>query len=745
MANGFQATKVATKIANTDYILETGKMANQAHGSVWVQSGDTVVLVTAVTQPLERDIDFMPLVVDYQEMSYASGRIPGSYFRREIGRPSERETLVSRLIDRPIRPLFPDGFSDEVQIIATVLSADPNNDPDVLAITGASAALHISKIPFSGPIAGGRVAYVESKFILNPSLDELEYSELNLVLAASKEAVVMVEGSAKFASEELVAKAIAWGHEQLQPLLKLQEELRDKAGQPKMAVTPPIQDQEIKDFVQEHYSTKLSQVLKIAGKIERKENKAQLKEQLVQDMEQHFPERPEAKKLAFNYLKELEKTLVRQKIKNEQIRIDGRKLDQVREISIDIGLLPRSHGSALFARGETKALGVATLGGSRDEQHVETLSGEQSKRFMLHYNFPPYCVGEVKMLRGPARREIGHGALAERSLLPVLPSEEEFPFTIRIVSEVMESNGSSSMATVCAGSLALMDAGVPITAPVAGIAMGLIKEGDSFFILTDILGDEDHLGDMDFKTAGTAQGITGIQMDIKIAGIPIEIINQALERAKAARTVILEKMNTIIAEPRSKLSKHAPKLEKIKVDPARIKDVIGPGGKNIKAITKASGASIDIDDSGEIAIFAPDSDALKTAVEMILFYDQKPELGKDYLGTIKTIKDFGVFVEILPGVEGMVHVSQFDINRINNLQEHCQIGDEIKVKVIEIDPVNGKIKLSRKAVLMEEQGKTFKYPEPRQGGRRDNRFRPNSHSNGPRRHSNGPQRSKHKN
>ena len=718
-------TRLKTEIDSRDYLIDSGKMARQAHGDIWIQSGDTVVLVTAVTQTLTRDIDFLPLVVDYQEMSYASGRIPGSYFRREIGRPSERETLVSRLIDRPIRPLFPSGFFQEIQVIATVLSADPDYDPDVLAITGASAALHISKIPFQGPIAGARVGYVDERFILNPTQEELKRSLINIVMAGSQDAVVMVEGESHFASEELLAEALSFGHEKMQPLIDLQHELRGLSGKPKIEVKEPEQDAELIAAVQEVAAAPLDKALRVLDKIERKEAKSRVKEDVLESLSQRFPEEPERLNKVSALIKDLESDIVRGMIREDQTRIDGRDLTTVRELNMEVGLLPRVHGSALFTRGETKALGVATLGSARDEQRMETLSGEQNKRFMLHYNFPPYCVGEVKMLRGPARREIGHGVLAERSLTPILPSAEDFPFTIRIVSEVMESNGSSSMATVCAGSLALMDAGVPITAPVAGIAMGLIKEQEDYFILTDILGDEDHLGDMDFKVAGTKDGITGIQMDIKISGIPADILGKALIQARTARLHILEQMEAVLPAPRSGLSEHAPQYRSIEVSTDKIKDVIGPGGKHIKAITQETGASIDIDDNGVISVFAPDSKALEHATEMILFYDQKAEVGKDYDGKVKNVKDFGAFVEILPGLEGLVHISQMDIGRVEDINKVVNVGDEMKVKVIEIDERTGKIRLSRKAVLLEEKGETFDLENSgRPSGNRDRRPNP---------------------
>ncbi|MDZ7762596.1 MAG: polyribonucleotide nucleotidyltransferase [Desulfovermiculus sp.] len=739
MKNPFQPTRLTTQINNEPFVIETGRLANQAHGNVWVQCGDTVVLVTAVTQPSDRELDFMPMIVEYQEMSYASGNIPGSYFRREIGRPSERETLVSRLIDRPIRPLFPEGFRQEVQIMATVLSADPKYDPDVLAITGASAAMHLSKIPFNGPIAGARVGYVDNEFVLNPSQAEMDFSQINLILAATDDAVVMVEGGADFASEELIAEAIAWGHDQIQPLLKMQHELRKQAGAPKVEVAVPESDPELESVVQDLAAAKLQAALAIPIKAERSDAIKALKDEIKTAVQERFPQEPERLMKVSGLFKDLEGNLVRQMIKEEGTRIDGRDLKTVRDLGIEVGTLPRVHGSSIFSRGETQVLGTVTLGGSQDEQHVETLSGEVSKRFMLHYNFPPYCVGEVKMPRGPSRREIGHGALAERALFPVLPPAEEFPFTVRIVAEVMESNGSSSMATVCAGSLSLMDAGVPITSQVAGIAMGLIQDGDDFYILTDILGDEDHLGDMDFKVAGSQDGITAIQMDIKTSGITSEILKKALYQAREARVHILENMDHILDRPRTDLSEHAPQLKVVEVHPDRIKDVIGPGGKNIRAITKATGASIDIEDSGKISIFAPDQATLQETIDMVMFYDQKAELGKTYAGKVKSIKDFGAFVEILPGVEGMVHISQIDTDRVENIHDYLKLGDELKVKVIEIEENTGKIRLSRKAVLLEEQGKPFTMPSgrgPGGGGKKPGGGPRNQNSRGPR--SSGP-------
>lgn len=612
MTMSFDPIRLETTVGGNAIILETGRLANQADGAVWIQSGGTVVLVTACTQALAEEKGFFPLVVDYQEMSYAAGRIPGSYFRREIGRPSEREVLVCRLIDRPCRPLFPKGFRDEVQIIATVLSADGQVEPDVLALTAASTALHISKIPFHGPIAGGRVGYIDGQFVLNPTVPMINAGAvLNLTFAASRDAVVMVEGGGRFVSEDLLADALEWGHKAVQPLLDLQEEMREKAGKPKIAFTPPAPNEELEAVVRQAAEAGLKEAFTIKDKMPRRDARRAVKQAVMAAVVEAFPDQPTYKMKAGEVLEAMEKKLLRALIKETGIRLDGRDTKSVRPIGIQVGVLPRTHGSTLFARGETKALCVATLGSTGDEQKIETLNGETYKRFMLHYNFPPYCVGEVKMLRGPSRRDIGHGALAERSVLPVLPGPEEFPFTMRVVSQVMESNGSSSMASVCGASLALMDAGVPIKQPVAGIAMGLIKEGDDFLILTDILGDEDAMGDMDFKVAGTADGITGIQMDIKITGIPQAVMRQALNQAKEARLHILGRMAEVLAAPRPELSPLAPQLAVVHINPEKIREVIGPGGKNIKAITAETGASIDIEDTGKISIFARPSNPWK--------------------------------------------------------------------------------------------------------------------------------------
>ena len=726
MSNTVECVKFSAQVGGSEIILETGRLANQADGAVWIQCGGTVVLVTCVTQSLRNEQDFFPLTVDYQEKMYAAGRIPGSFFRREIGRPSERETLCSRLIDRPIRPLFPKGFADEVQILATVLSADQENDPDVLALTGASAALLISPIPFLGPIAGARVGYIDNEFVLNPKSQDMERSQLNLVLAVSRHGVVMVEGSSLFAPEELVGQALDWGFKAIQPLLGLQEELAARTGKAKMKFISPESCTELTEKIKSLAEAELVQAMRIPDKVERKAARKKLAEKVALAVAEdpQFSELPQAQRKAADILMSLGKDLLRARIRDEGLRIDGRDLKTVRPISIETGLLPRTHGSTLFARGETKVLVVATLGSGGDEQKMETIMGEEGKRFMLHYNFPPYSVGEVKPVR-VSRREIGHGALAERALTPVLPSTEEFPYTLRIVSETMESNGSSSMATVCGASLAFMDAGVPIKDAVAGIAMGLIKEEDRFYVLTDILGEEDALGDMDFKIAGTKDGVTAVQMDIKVTGIPAEIMAKALAQAREARLHILGEMNKILDKPRPTLSKYAPQLEVVEVNPDIIRMIIGPGGKNIKAITSTTGASVDIEDSGKVHIFAPSIEALEKAKSMILYYDQKPEVGKNYNAKVKKVLEIGVVVEVLPSVEALVHISQLDTKRVEKASDFAKPGDDMLVKVIEVSP-EGRVRASRAAVILEEQGEAWdpsktQRPPRREGGREGGR------------------------
>jgi polyribonucleotide nucleotidyltransferase len=661
-----------------------------------VRQGDTVVLVAAVKEDrIRAGIDFLPLMVEYQEMSYAAGRIPGGFFRREVGRPSEKETLTSRLIDRPIRPLFPKGYSFETQVIAKVLSWDQENEPDVMAITGASAALHLSSVPFHGPIGAVRVGRVAGQFVINPSKEQLEQSDINLVLAASRDAVVMVEGGANFVSEQDLLEAIALGQEAIQPILDAQDELRRLMGVPKETFDVVEYDGELRDAVRRLALDGMREVMSVADKQERSKRKKELKQRVRDELAAVFPEQEKA---VGGLLEELEKTVVRRMLVEQRYRIDGRRFDEIRPITIDIGILPRTHGSALFQRGETQILAVTTLGSSSDEQKIEALTGETFKSFMLHYNFPPYCVGEVRPLRGPGRRDIGHGALAERAITPILPLNTDFPYTLRVVSEVLESNGSSSMATVCGACLALMDAGVPVRGKVAGIAMGLVKEGDEVVVLSDILGDEDHLGDMDFKVTGNEEGITALQMDIKITGITRGIMQQALEQARAGRLFILEKMTAVIPEPHAELSPYAPRVVSIQINPEKIRDVIGAGGKIIRGIVAETGAKIDIEDSGRIVIMSPDGAACDKAIDRIRGLTQEAEVGQTYKARIVRVMDFGAFAEILPNTEGLIHISQLDHTRVRKVTDVVNEGDEVMVKVIEIDK-DGRIRLSRKALL----------------------------------------------
>jgi polyribonucleotide nucleotidyltransferase len=714
----FPSTCVSASIGGKEILLETGRMANQAEGAAWVQCGDTVVLVTVCSQPLERDMGFFPLTVDYLEKMYAAGRIPGSFFRREIGRPSERETLVSRLIDRPLRPLFPKAFRDEVQVLANVISADQANDSDVLALTGASTALCLSSIPFAGPVAGARIGRINGQFVMNPTIAELKDSELNFIFAATREAVVMVEGEALFVPESVVAEALAWAHKEVQPLIAAQEELIRLAGKPKREL-PPLPDcSAVEAFVLAVAEDDLRAALQLPDKLERRAAKKAVKEKTLAALREEtspFAGDAVAQGAAAGILGDMEKTIVRSRIK-EGVRIDGRDTRSVRPILIETGVLPRAHGSALFARGETKSLVVTTLGSSTDEQRMDSLVGDVTKKFMLHYNFPPYCVGEVKPMR-VSRREIGHGALAEKALRPILPSDDAFPFTLRIVAETMESNGSSSMAAVCGGCLSLMDAGVPVSAPVAGIAMGLIKEGDDFIVLTDILGDEDALGDMDFKIAGTADGLTAVQMDIKIAGISPEIMARALAQAREARLHILDEMTKALPRPRVELSKYAPQHAEVEVNPDVIRLIIGPGGKNIKAITSETGASVDIDDSGKVSIFAPTLEALEKARELVLFYDQKAELGKNYDAKVVKVLEIGCIVELMPNLEALVHVSQLDTARVEHVADFVKPGQHMTVKVIEIS--GDRVRASRKVVLQEAEGIAWNPEETARPPRRE--------------------------
>jgi polyribonucleotide nucleotidyltransferase len=685
---------LTTEINGRILSIETGHVAKQANGAVLVQYGETLVLVTAVsTSDVREGIDFLPLTVDYQEMSYAAGRIPGSFFRREIGRPSEKETLTSRLIDRPLRPLFPKNYFFETQVIATVLSVDQENDPDILALIGASAALQVSDIPFQGPIAGVRVGRVNGELILNPTSSQLQESDINLIVAGTREAVVMVEGGAQMVSEEDLTRAIFYGHQGMQGVLELQQNLARMVGNPKRKVPPAEVPEALREKVRALAGNPLAEALTLAGKLERQ---ARVREILL-DLREEVGEGEDPKQVK-RLFEELERELVRKMIVSERRRIDGRKFDEVRPISCEVARLPRTHGSALFTRGETQVLAVTTLGTSSDEQRIDSLNGETFKSFMLHYNFPPFSVGEARMLRGPGRREIGHGALAERALQRVLPSSDEFPYTIRIVSEVLESNGSSSMATICGSSLSLMDAGVPIKAHLAGVAMGLILEEGQVTILTDILGDEDHSGDMDFKVAGTEDGVTALQMDIKIQGVTEEIMSRALAQAREGRLSILGLMKKTIAQPRTSISDYAPKITTIEINPEKIREVIGPGGKVIRAIVSETGAKIEVEDSGKVIIASPDGKSSERAIAMIKEIVQEVEIGQLYLGKVKKIMDFGAFVEVLPGTEGLVHISQLDNQHVKKVTDVLKEGDEVLVKVLEVDK-QGKIRLSRKAAL----------------------------------------------
>lgn len=677
--------------------IEVGKLAKQADGAALVRYGETVVLVTAVAaKDFKADTDFFPLTVDYQEKTFAAGKIPGGFFKRE-GRPSEKEILTCRLIDRSIRPLFSEGLRCETQVIATVLSADRENDPDVVAMLGASVALHVSDIPFSGPLAGVRIGRIDGKWAMNPTQSQLLESDMEIFLSGSRDAIVMVEGGARMVPEDEILEALFTGHEAIQPLLQIQEEIRRELGKTKRQVPLAQLDTAIVRQVEQLALSKLQQAIEIPEKLERYKQIGEIKGEVVTKMLAEFPQKEKDIKGAFD---ELKRNCFRGLIIQRERRIDGRGLKDIRPISCEVEILPRTHGSALFTRGETQALVVTTLGTASDEQKIDALIGEHYKKFMLHYNFPPFSVGEVKFLRGPSRREIGHGNLAERALLPVLPPEENFPYTIRIVSEVLESNGSTSMATVCGGSLSLMDAGVPVTAPVAGIAMGLIKEGEHVRVLSDILGDEDHLGDMDFKVAGTPTGVTSLQMDIKISGVNRDIMRQALYQAREGRLHILGIMTETLGSHRASVSGHAPRITTLKVRPEKIREIIGPGGKVIRGIIEATGVKMDVEDDGTVTIASIDEAASRKAIEMVQKIAAEAEVGKIYKGTVRKIVDFGAFVEILPGTDGLVHISQLAPERVRRVSDVLKEGDEVMVKVLEIDR-QGKIRLSRKEALEE--------------------------------------------
>lgn len=694
-------TKVELEIKGKSLIIETGRFARQADGSAIVKYGDTVVLATAVAKKEAReDIDFFPLTIDYREKTYAAGIIPGGFFKRE-GRPTEKEVLTSRLIDRPARPLFPDGFLSETQGIISVLSFGTENISDILGIIGMSAAFCISDIPFNGPVGAVRIGILKDSFVVNPDLQEMEECGFTLVAAGTEKAVMMVEGGGIEITESVLLEALGIAHEEIKKVVGLQKQLAALVGKTKRTVIPPQLDEKLMGSVSALSLEKIKQAIIIPDKLLRQEALDNILKDVVEQM--NTGEKDISKDISVIFNK-LEKDLVRNMILEQGIRVDGRKPDEIREISSDVGFLPRAHGSALFVRGETQALAVVTLGTVEDEQRIDALEGQSKKTFMLHYNFPPFSVGEVKFLRSAGRREIGHGVLAERALKEILPPKSEFPYTIRIVSDILESNGSSSMATVCGGSLALMDAGVPIKAPVAGIAMGLIKEGEKTVILTDILGLEDHLGDMDFKITGTEEGITAFQMDVKISDVSKKIMEEALEQAKKGRLHILHKMSEVLEGPREDLATHAPRIFTMKIKPDKIRDVIGTGGKVIRGIIEQTGVKMNVDDDGNINIASVDEASAQKAMDIVKGIVAEAELGKLYMGKVKRIVDFGAFVEILPGTEGLLHISQIAEKRIAKVTDELKEGQEILVKVIEIDKI-GRIRLSKKEAQREQAGK----------------------------------------
>ncbi|MBI2645855.1 MAG: polyribonucleotide nucleotidyltransferase [Deltaproteobacteria bacterium] len=702
------STQLNCEFAGKKLTFEINKVAKQANGSVLVRCGDTVVLVTAVmsSQPKEGQ-SFFPLTVDYQEKFYAAGRIPGGFFKREA-KPSSKATLTARLIDRPLRPLFPEGFFNDVHIVATTLSVDNENEPDVLALIGASVALELSDIPFSGPVAAARVGRVDGKFICNPSPELQKQSDIELLVSGSKNAITMVEGGAKIVPEEAVLEAILFAHREMQAVIQFQEELRKKYGKPKLKFSPPAENAALKEIVKKVCWSQFSNIVHLPNKKERSDKLSQLKDEVLEKALEGVSETEKVlrSKEAKNFFDLLKEKYAREYTLKEKKRIDQRSYTDIRNITIEVGLLPRTHGSALFTRGETQALAIVTLGTVDDRQRIDSIEGESSQSFMLHYNFPPFSTGEVGFLRGPGRREIGHGALAERALAGVLPAAEKFPYTIRLVSEILESNGSSSMASVCGGTLSLMDAGVPIEAPVAGIAMGLIKEGKDVAVLSDILGDEDGFGDMDFKVAGTEKGVTALQMDIKIDGVSEEILKQALAQAQKGRLYILQKMKDALAESRKELSPHAPRIHTLIVPKDKIRDVIGSGGKVIRGIIEQTGAKIDINDEGEVNISSNNEEALQKAIQIVSDIVRDPQIGEVFKGKVMRVVDFGAFVEILPNKEGLVHISELDLKRVNVVTDVVNEGDEIEVKVLDIDR-QGKIRLSRKALLPGYEPSTY--------------------------------------
>lgn len=687
--------KVELDVKGTSLVLETGKFAKQADGSVIVRFGDTMVLATVVAKKEARkDIDFFPLTIDYQEKTYAAGKIPGGFFKRE-GRATEKETLTSRLIDRPTRPLFPDGFYSETQGIVSVLSFGEENISDILGIIGMSAALSISNIPFDGPVGAVRVGIIGDSFVVNPNLQETDSCDFTLVVAGTENAVMMVEGGGTEVTEAVLLEALELAHNEIKRYVQLQRDFVAIAGKEKRAVTPPVTNEELLNKISSCCIDKIKEAISIPDKLMRQSALDDIKNDVIAEL--NTVEDDISRDISSGFEK-IEKDLVRNMILEKGMRADGRKPDEVRKINCDVGILPRAHGSALFQRGETQALTVVTLGTSDDEQRIDSLEGEYKKAFMLHYNFPPFSVGEVRFLRGAGRREIGHGMLAERALKTMLPDRAKFPYTIRIVSDVLESNGSSSMATVCGGTMALMDAGVPIKAPVAGIAMGLIKEGDRTVVLTDILGLEDHLGDMDFKVTGTSEGITAFQMDVKISGVTKKIMEEALEQAKKGRLHILGKMNEVLTTPREDLAKYAPRIYTMMIKTDKIRDIIGTGGKVIRGIIEETGAKINVDDTGLVSIASNDEASAQKAIDIIKGILEEPEMGKIYNAKVMRVVDFGAFVEILPGKEALLHISQISNKRVENVSDEIKEGDVFPVKVIKVDKT-GKVGVSRKDAM----------------------------------------------
>lgn len=693
---------VSCTLSGRPLVIETGEIAKQANGAAIVRYGETMVFAAVTAAPTDRGgIDFFPLTVDYRERTYAAGKIPGGFFKRE-GRPGEKETLTSRIIDRPLRPLFPDAYHRETQVQCLTLSADLDNDPDIVAIIAASAALSVSDVPFMGPIGAVRMGYVDGEITVNPTREQLERSRLNMTVAGTRDAIVMVEGGAGELPESIVLQALQDAHQALQACIDLQLDLKARVGKASIPLAPVQVDTELRQRLQDMAQERLRAVLSMPGKQEREEAMSALEHDVLEALAGDDAAAAERTAAIGEFLHEMESAEMRRQIIREGKRADGRGPADIRPISGRAGLLPRSHGSVLFTRGETQALVVATLGTQDDEQMIDGLEGKHFRRFMLHYNFPPYSVGEVRPLRGPGRREIGHGALAERAMLPVLPPRESLPYTIRIVSEIMESNGSSSMATVCGSSLALMDAGVSIKAPVAGIAMGLIEQDGEVAILSDILGLEDHLGDMDFKVAGTTEGITAIQMDIKTTGVSSEIMAKALEQARQGRLHILQCMEAILQAPRSELSTLAPRIVTLKVQRDKVRDIIGPGGKIIKGIVEKTGVNIDVKDDGSVVIAATNEAAAQAAIDIIQELTQEAEIGRIYQGRVRKIMDFGAFVEIFPGTDGLLHISQISDKRVNKVTDELQEGDHVLVKVLDVDQ-NGRIKLSHKEAVRERE------------------------------------------